>query len=66
MHYLNYMQKVMKLLIRRKAIRRLRIYLFIHLLGVDWFKETMEKSYTPGGPGYNRVMENTLVGRTVV
>ena len=65
-HTIIMYQKVMKLMERRKRIRRLRIYLFIHLLGLDWFKETMEKSYSPDGPGYNRVMENTLIGRTVI
>lgn len=56
-------EKILSLLIRRKVIRRLRMYLTVHLLGLDWFKGTMERSYAPDGPGYHRVMNGTLVGR---
>ena len=62
-HTIIIYQKVMKLMERRKRIRRLRMYMFIHLLGIDWFKEAMEKSYAPGGCGYIRLMDETLVGK---
>ncbi len=49
--------KILSLMKRRRVIRRLRMYLTTHMLVIDWFKETMEKSYAPDGPGYTRVYQ---------
>lgn len=56
-------QHILTLLTRRKTLRKLRLYLLTHLLVVDWFRDSMEKSYAPGGPGYARTMSETLVGK---
>ena len=56
-------QHILTLLTRRKTLRKLRMYLLTHLFVVDWFRDSMEMSYAPGGPGYSRIMNETLVGK---
>lgn len=46
---------------RNKRIFRKTIKLYLAIM--DWFKETMEKSYAPNGPGYIRIANTTLVGK---
>ena len=46
----------------QKHLRLLRTYVSILVCMNHHYKVTMEKSYRPGGAGYTRVMESTMVG----
>lgn len=57
----EYMLSIRRAIHKYNALKRLRMLKYLVYIDKH-YKDTMEKSYKPGGPGYLRIAQNTLVG----
>ena len=57
----EYILSVRSAIHKYNALKRLRMLKYLVYIDKH-YKETMEKSYRPGGPGYLRILQNTFVG----
>ena len=57
----EYMMSVRRAIHKYNALKRLRMLKYLVYIDKH-YKDTMEKSYSPGGTGYFRILQNSFVG----